>query len=87
MAGSPIKRHCVKKKIFTISFLTRFFSYTANAGCRTITLADVFNHCGVSVYCTSHPSGLRTLDVLYIQVPCRLPATQKIFGSISCPSV
>ena len=45
MRGAPIKRHCVKKKIFTISFLTRFFSYTANAGCRTTTLADVFNHC------------------------------------------
>ena len=29
VAGSPIKRHCVKNKIFTISFLTRHFYYTA----------------------------------------------------------
>jgi hypothetical protein len=72
VAGSPIKRHRVKKKIFTVSFLTRISSYTAYAGYRTITVADVFNQYGVSVYCTSHPSGLRTLDELPYPDPLSL---------------
>jgi len=39
------------------------------------------------LYCTSHPSGLRSLAKLFIHGPFRLMADQKIFGSMPCPGV
>ena len=47
--GSPIKRHRVKKKIFTISFLTRLFSYTAKAIAEPLPLPR-FSNIVVSAY-------------------------------------
>jgi hypothetical protein len=43
----PLKGTVSRKKYSLISFLTRFFSYTAYAGYRTITLGEFFKHCGV----------------------------------------
>jgi len=51
-----------------------------------ITIAAVSFGFGVSLHCTSHPSGLRSLVKRLSIDPFRHLADQKIFGSMPCPN-
>jgi len=83
--GHPFKGHRQAKKAILWRETERFSSSLAVIFIRTI--AAVSFGFGVSLHCTSHPSGLRSLVKLFIHDPFRLMADQKIFGSMPCPRV
>jgi hypothetical protein len=83
--GHPFKGHRQAKKAILWRETERFSPSLSVIF--IFTIAAVSFGFGVSLYCTSHPSGLRPLVKLFIHDPFRLLADQKIFGSMPCPGV
>jgi hypothetical protein len=83
--GSPIKRPCQEKKASPPEILLPYDHCLNLPFLHISTFAEVSLVFGVSLYCTSHPSGSRSGEMLCIPQPLPRDADQKIFGSLPRP--